>query len=117
MTTEKSEELKILPEIAKDLHLRMVKTRIFEERVRKALFNNEILAPCHLCLGEEAVAAGVCVNLNQNDYIFSKGLHDVPHTKAGSEPGVGILYGISEITKGTDRETVFSKADLIVEKK
>jgi pyruvate dehydrogenase E1 component alpha subunit len=59
------------PEKAKQLHLLMVKARIFEERVREALFNNEIQAPCHLYLGEEAVAAGVCVHLTEDDYIFS----------------------------------------------
>lgn len=71
MTNDKSAELKISPEIARKLHLLMVKTRIFEERVREALFNNEIRTPCHLYLGEEAVAAGVCINLRTDDYIFS----------------------------------------------
>jgi len=71
MTTDKPEELKISPEIARILHLLMVKMRIFEERVREALFNNEIRTPCHLYLGEEAVAAGVCINLGSDDYIFS----------------------------------------------
>jgi TPP-dependent pyruvate/acetoin dehydrogenase alpha subunit len=71
MTIDKPEELKISPEIARKLHFLMVKIRIFEERVREALFNNEIRTPCHLYLGEEAVAAGVCINLKPDDYIFS----------------------------------------------
>ncbi|MHA2276499.1 MAG: thiamine pyrophosphate-dependent dehydrogenase E1 component subunit alpha, partial [Candidatus Kariarchaeaceae archaeon] len=61
----------LLPDVAKDLHLRMLKMRIFEERVREALFNDEIETPCHLYLGEEAVAAGVCIHLTSDDYIFS----------------------------------------------
>jgi pyruvate dehydrogenase E1 component alpha subunit len=27
--------------------------------------------PVHLCIGQEAIAAGVCINLNKDDYIFS----------------------------------------------
>ena len=71
MTSKESKSLEILPETAKELHFQMVRQRIFEERVREALFNNEIQTPCHLYLGEEAVAAGVCVNLEKKDYIFS----------------------------------------------
>ncbi len=49
-----------------DLHLRMVKIRLFENHLREALFRNEIKTPCHLYLGEEAIAAGVCVNLTKD---------------------------------------------------
>lgn len=71
MATKKPVETNIPAEKLKDLHIRMLKMRIFEERVREALFKNEIRTPCHLYLGEEAVAAGICIHLTEKDYIFS----------------------------------------------
>ncbi|MFW9929716.1 MAG: thiamine pyrophosphate-dependent dehydrogenase E1 component subunit alpha [Candidatus Thorarchaeota archaeon] len=71
MDSTKIDTQSIPPPVIKDLHHRMVVIRLFEEHIREALFRNEIKTPCHLYLGEEAVAAGVCVNLTEQDYIFS----------------------------------------------
>jgi len=50
-----------------------------------------------------------------DEYIAQQGLTDLPHTKAGSPPGVGIKYGTSEIVPGLTSEEIFSEADLQVE--
>jgi len=53
------------------LYITMLRIRIFEEKVTELLFKNEIRCPTHLYNGQEAIATGVCINLNRNDYVFS----------------------------------------------
>ena len=50
---------------------RMLKIRHFEERVKDLFAAGELPGFVHLYLGEEAVAAGVCAALNDDDYITS----------------------------------------------
>jgi TPP-dependent pyruvate/acetoin dehydrogenase alpha subunit len=50
---------------------RMLKIRHFEERVRDLFAKGEMPGFVHLYLGEEAIAVGVCANLNDSDYITS----------------------------------------------
>jgi pyruvate dehydrogenase E1 component alpha subunit len=52
------------------MYITMLRIRIFEEGIIP-LLNNEIKCPVHLCIGQEAVATGVCANLQKNDYVFS----------------------------------------------
>jgi len=49
----------------------MLRIRKFEERVAELVSKNEIICPCHLYTGEEAVATGVCSVLRKDDYVFS----------------------------------------------
>jgi pyruvate dehydrogenase E1 component alpha subunit len=49
----------------------MQRIRKFEERVAELVSKNEIICPCHLYVGEEAVATGVCAALRKDDYVFS----------------------------------------------
>ena len=49
----------------------MLMIRKFEERVAERVSQKEIICPCHLYIGEEAVAAGVCAALRKDDYVFS----------------------------------------------
>ena len=49
----------------------MQRIRKFEERVAELVSKNEIICPCHLYIGEEAVATGVCAALRKDDYVFS----------------------------------------------
>ena len=44
--------------------------RRFEERVGDFVGMGEIKTPCHLYIGEEAVATGVCSALKKKDYVF-----------------------------------------------
>jgi pyruvate dehydrogenase E1 component alpha subunit len=39
--------------------------------VESRYLDNEMKTPVHLCIGQEAVAVGVCANLKKNDYISS----------------------------------------------
>lgn len=67
------------PEIVPDIpvnklramYMSMLKIRRFEERVAELISQDEILCPCHLYIGEEAVATGVCSALRKDDYVFS----------------------------------------------
>jgi acetoin:2,6-dichlorophenolindophenol oxidoreductase subunit alpha len=49
----------------------MVRIRKTEEKLVDLYPEQEIRCPTHLYIGQEAVAAGVCVNLRQDDRIFS----------------------------------------------
>ena len=49
----------------------MQRIRKFEERVAELVSKKEIICPCHLYIGEEAVATGVCSSLRKDDYVFS----------------------------------------------
>ncbi len=59
------------PEIAKDLHRRMVRIRLFEEAAGRLFEANRIPGFIHLYVGQEAIAAGVCVALHDDDQITS----------------------------------------------
>jgi len=53
------------------LYVTMLKIRKFEEKLVELYPAQEIRCPVHLYIGEEAVAAGVCANLERDDYILS----------------------------------------------
>ena len=53
------------------MYLTMLKIRKFEERVAELVSQKEIICPCHLYIGQEAVATGVCPALRRDDYVFS----------------------------------------------
>ncbi|MDH3679516.1 MAG: thiamine pyrophosphate-dependent dehydrogenase E1 component subunit alpha [Acidimicrobiia bacterium] len=59
------------PETLKDLHYRMVRIRHFEEAAGRLAEANRLPGFLHLYVGEEAVAAGVCVALRNEDQISS----------------------------------------------
>lgn len=48
----------------------MVRIRSFEEGLIDFIRNGDIRTPCHLCSGQEAVAAGLCAALKKSDYVF-----------------------------------------------
>jgi len=45
--------------------------RMIEQRINDEYKYDEIKTPIHLSIGQEAVAAGVCIHLRKDDYIFS----------------------------------------------
>ncbi len=59
------------PDVLRDLHRRMVRIRLFEEAAGKLAAAAKLPGFLHLYVGEEAVAAGVCVNLTDADSITS----------------------------------------------
>ncbi|MGE5483890.1 MAG: thiamine pyrophosphate-dependent dehydrogenase E1 component subunit alpha [Ignavibacteriales bacterium] len=54
----------------KGLLLTMLRIREFEERVADLATEKKIITPCHLYIGQEAVAVGVCHALSSDDYVF-----------------------------------------------
>ena len=48
----------------------MITIRRFEEKIVAVYGLQEMKTPVHLYLGQEAVAAGVCANLRDEDYVF-----------------------------------------------
>ncbi|MFC1898996.1 thiamine pyrophosphate-dependent dehydrogenase E1 component subunit alpha [Chloroflexota bacterium] len=54
-----------------DMYRTMVRIRTFEERVSREFKAGNIPGFCHLYIGEEATATGVCANLRPDDYITS----------------------------------------------
>ena len=54
-----------------DLHRRMVRIRLFEEAAGRLAEANKLPGFLHLYVGEEAVAAGVCAALTDDDQITS----------------------------------------------
>jgi pyruvate dehydrogenase E1 component alpha subunit len=57
--------------ILREMYVTMLRIRKFEERVAELVSRKEIICPCHLYIGEEAVATGVCSTLRKDDYVFS----------------------------------------------
>ena len=56
--------------LLREMYLTMVKIRKFEERVGDLVSQGEIKTPCHLYIGQEAIATGVCLALEKNDFVF-----------------------------------------------
>src|SRR5437588_665839 len=54
-----------------DLMRRMLRVRKFEERVQSLAGAGEFPGVVHLYIGQEAIAAGVCGALRDDDYITS----------------------------------------------
>ncbi|MBL8048988.1 MAG: thiamine pyrophosphate-dependent dehydrogenase E1 component subunit alpha [Chthonomonas sp.] len=51
------------------LHRQLVRIRLFEERAAELLRSKEIRTACHLYIGQEAVAAGICQALRNDDLV------------------------------------------------
>ena len=54
-----------------DLYRRMLKIRLTEETIARRYSEWEMRCPTHLSIGQEAVASGVCGNLNSKDFVLS----------------------------------------------
>jgi TPP-dependent pyruvate/acetoin dehydrogenase alpha subunit len=54
------------------MYITMLRIRRFEEKVAELVYPlKEIICPCHLYIGQETVAAGVCSALKKEDWVFS----------------------------------------------
>ncbi len=65
------EPSKLTAALLRKLHFQMVRIRIIEERIAALYAEQEMRCPVHLCVGQEAVAAGVCEALRPEDYVLS----------------------------------------------
>lgn len=63
--------MEIAPETLLRLYRTMLTIRLFEQRVSREFRTGEIPGFVHMYVGEEAVAAGVCANLHDDDYVTS----------------------------------------------
>jgi pyruvate dehydrogenase E1 component alpha subunit len=52
------------------LYKEMISIRAFEEEICPYIENGEIKTPCHLYIGQEAIAVGICSELSNNDLIW-----------------------------------------------
>lgn len=53
-----------------EIYRTMLRIRIFEERLAELVESGEVKTPCHLYIGQEAIAAGVCASLQKTDYVW-----------------------------------------------
>lgn len=61
----------ISKDLKKQLMHSMLRIRRVEERIDAEYLQNQMRTPIHLCIGQEAIAAGVCAALNNDDTISS----------------------------------------------
>ncbi len=87
--------MKIEKEILIKFYTTMVKIRLFEERIVDLYARGLVPGLAHLYIGEEAVAAGVCAGLRQEDYITSthRGHGHVIAKGADLKPMMAELFG------------------------
>jgi len=52
------------------MYVSMLRIRLFEERVAELVEASEVKTPCHLYIGQEAIATGVCAALGREDYVW-----------------------------------------------
>lgn len=64
-------DLKLTNDTIKEMLRRMILIRTSEEHIAKGVLEKRIFTPCHLYIGQEASAVGVCSALNDLDYVFS----------------------------------------------
>ncbi len=57
--------------IQKNLLEKIKLIRMVEEEISNKYFENKMRCPTHLSIGQEAISAGVCLAINNNDYVVS----------------------------------------------
>ncbi|MDC7127284.1 MAG: thiamine pyrophosphate-dependent dehydrogenase E1 component subunit alpha [Spirochaetales bacterium] len=67
--------------IHKELYLKMVQTRLFEETAARLFSEGKVHGTAHFCIGEEAAGIGVSAALEKEDYILQ--------THRGHNQGIG----------------------------
>lgn len=55
----------------KSLYYDMLRVRKVELKIEALYHDDEMKTPIHLCIGQEAISAGVCANLRDTDRIFT----------------------------------------------
>ena len=86
------------PNRFKELYYQMLRIRRIEEAIARRYAEQQMRCPTHLCIGEEAIAVGVCAQLVQQDKVFSNHRgHGHYLAKGGSLPRLlAELYGFEE---------------------
>ena len=63
--------MKVTNLIKRELLFSMMRIRMVQEYIESKYLEDEMKTPVHLCIGQEAVAVGICTPLNQNDFVSS----------------------------------------------
>lgn len=58
-------------ETLKRMYYEMLRIRMVEERIAQLYPEQQMRCPVHLCIGQEAIAAGVSAHLTADDYVLS----------------------------------------------
>ncbi|MDA8084217.1 MAG: thiamine pyrophosphate-dependent dehydrogenase E1 component subunit alpha [Nitrospiraceae bacterium] len=66
-----SKRAELSRDVLLQLYTMMLRIRLFEDRTAVLYPEQLVKCPVHLCIGQEAIAAGVCAHLAKKDYIFS----------------------------------------------
>jgi len=53
------------------MYYTMIRIRKTEETIGELVSKGEIITPCHLYIGQEAIATGICSTLEKDDWVFS----------------------------------------------
>jgi TPP-dependent pyruvate/acetoin dehydrogenase alpha subunit len=87
--------MKVKRETLLELYRTMLTIRLFEDRIVDLYARGEVPGLAHLYIGEEAVAAGICAALRENDYITSthRGHGHVIAKGAELKPMMAELFG------------------------
>ena len=59
------------PELARSLFHTMLRIRKVELKIEELYGKDEMKTPVHLCIGQEAISAGICAHLSSADYVSS----------------------------------------------
>lgn len=80
------------------LYYQMLRIRRVEEAIARRYAEQQMRCPTHLCIGEEAIAVGICAHLTQQDKVFSNHRgHGHYLAKGGDLPRlIAELYGFAE---------------------
>jgi TPP-dependent pyruvate/acetoin dehydrogenase alpha subunit len=85
-----------------DLYQKMVLIRRFEETVNDLYMQGRIPSTLHLYIGQEAVAAGVCQDLQKHDYVLSTH-RPHGHALAKGVPAAAIMAELFGKATGTSK--------------
>ncbi len=86
----------------KELYLKMIQTRKFEEKAARLFTEGKVHGTAHFCIGEEATGIGVCSALDADDYIAQ--------THRGHNQGIGKGMDIKKMmAEFLGKETGFCK--------
>jgi acetoin:2,6-dichlorophenolindophenol oxidoreductase subunit alpha len=82
-------------ELLISLYRNMLRIRLVEESLVDPILKGDIRCPVHLYSGEEAVAAGICANLEKTDYIFGNHRSHGHYLAKGGDMGkmIAEIYG------------------------
>ena len=58
-------------DLQRQLYREMLRIRVVEETIARLYPAQEMRCPVHLCIGQEAIPAGVCAHLDTTDYVLS----------------------------------------------